>query len=112
MSARPSIAGETSMASTTAPIAAASQASTPLPQPLDAMVAATAQLDHRKLALDRTAGKRHVDHAVDRDHAVELVLDLLDHHRRARGDDGDTREMFLALGLRHRETVDVVAASR
>src|SRR6185437_7614405 len=67
--------------------------------------------DHRKLALDRAAGERHVDHAVDRHHAVELVLDLLDHHRGSRGDDGDAREMLLALGLRHREALDVVAAA-
>src|SRR5882724_9364308 len=40
------------------------------------------------------------------------MTDLLDHHRGARGDDGDAREMLLVLGLRHRETVDVVAASR
>jgi hypothetical protein len=57
------------------------------------------------------AGQRHVDHLVNRDHAVELMLDLLDHHRRAGGDDGDAREVFLALGLRHCEAVDVVAAA-
>ena len=74
-------------------------------------VAGAAHLHHRELPLDRAAGQGHVDDAIDRDHAVELVLDLLDHHRRARGDDGDAREMFLALGLRDRETVDVVAAA-
>jgi hypothetical protein len=64
------------------------------PQRLDAVLAGAAQFHHRQFALDRAAGQRHVDDAVDRDHAVELVFDLLDHHRRARGDDGDARECF------------------
>ena len=42
---------------------------------------------------------------------IELVLDLLDHHRRAAGDDGDAREMLLVLGLGDGERVDVVAAA-
>ena len=81
------------------------------PQRLDAVVAAAAHLHHREFPLDRAAGDRHVDDAIDRHHAVELVLDLLDHHRRARGDDGDAGEVFLALGLGDRETLDVVAAA-
>src|SRR6266536_1144060 len=152
MSASASIAGEISIASTSAPISAASVAITPLPQPISAMrqpgltpsmvsaerahqvdkltdlggiacdlehkafgggvdhagaecirqpqrldpvVAAAAHLDHGKLALDRASRQRHVDDAVDRDHAVELVLDLLDHHRCAGGDDGDAGKVFL-----------------
>src|SRR5262249_30314611 len=43
---------------------------------------------------------------------LELVADLLDHHRRPRGDDGDAREVLLVLGLGDRERVDVVPASR
>src|SRR3954471_2461608 len=82
------------------------------PQRLDAMLALSANLDHCKLALDRAFRQRHVDDAIHRDHAVELMLDLLDHHRRARRDDGDAREMLLALGLRDREALDVVAAPR
>src|SRR5882757_7975186 len=79
-------------------------------QRLDAVLAGRAQFHHRQLALDRAPGQRHVDHAVHRNHAVELVLDLLDHHRRAGGDDGDARDVLLVLGLRNRETLDVVAA--
>src|SRR5688572_14307284 len=40
-----------------------------------------------------------------------LVLDLLDDHRRAAGHDRDARQVFLVLGLRHRQRVDVVAAA-
>ncbi len=43
-----------------------------------------------------------VDHAMDRHQAIELVLDLLDHHRRAARHDGDARQMLLVLGLRTR----------
>ena len=56
-------------------------------------------------------GHGHVDHAVDRHQALELVLDLLDHHRRAARDDGDAREMLLVLGLGHRQEFDIVAAA-
>src|SRR5208282_3553476 len=41
----------------------------------------------------------------------ELILDLLDHHRRAAGDDGDARQVLLVLGLGDGERVDVVAAA-
>jgi hypothetical protein len=76
------------------------------------VLARAADLDHRKLTLDGAAGEqRHVDHAIDRHHAVELVLDLLDHHGRAGGDDGDAGEMLLALGLGDGEALDVVAAA-
>src|SRR5205823_13966149 len=81
-------------------------------QRLDAMIAGAAHFHHGELALDRTAAKRHVDDAIDRHHAVELVLDLLDHHWRTRGDDGDAGEMFLALGLGDREAFVVVPAAR
>ena len=48
---------------------------------------------------------------MDRHQAVELVLDLREHHRRAGGDDGDPRQVLGVLGLRDREAVDVVAAA-
>ena len=48
---------------------------------------------------------------VDRHEPVELLLDLLDHHRRAGGDDGDARQVRAVLGLRHRQALDVVAAA-
>ncbi len=48
---------------------------------------------------------------MDRHQPLELMLDLLDHHGRTRGDDGDAREMRLVLGLRHGERVDIVAAA-
>src|SRR5439155_26563115 len=57
------------------------------PQRLDPVVAAAAHFHHREFPLDGAAGDRHVDDAVHRHHAVELVLDLLDHHRRTRRDD-------------------------
>ena len=60
---------------------------------------------------ERGTGAGHVDDAVHRHQAVELILDLLDHHRRAAGDDGDAREMLLVLGLRDGERVDIVAAA-
>jgi hypothetical protein len=75
------------------------------------MLARAAHLHHGELPFDRAPGQCHVDHAVDRDHAVELMLDLLDHHGRPRRDDGDAGKMFLALGLRDRKTFDVVAAA-
>src|SRR6202035_130972 len=80
------------------------------PQRLDAVLAGAAQLDHREFSLDRASGQGHVDDAIDRDHAVELVFYLLDHHRRSSGDDGDAGDVLLALGLRDGETFDVVAA--
>ena len=52
-------------------------------QRLDPVLALAAHLDHGELALDRRPGDRHVDDAMHRHQAVELVLDLLDHHRRA-----------------------------
>ena len=81
------------------------------PQRLDAAIAAAAHLHHGEFPLDRAAGDRHVDDAIHRHHAVELVLDLLDHHRRARGDDGDAGEMFLALGFGNGEAFDIVTAA-
>src|SRR3954451_13767967 len=78
------------------------------PHRLDARLAKAAHFHHRQFALDRArAGQRHVDHLVDRDHAVELMLDLLDHQRRAGGDDSDAREVFLALRLEDGEAFDV-----
>ena len=79
-------------------------------QRLDPVVALAAHLDHRELALDRRAGLGQVDHALHRHQPLELMADLLDHHRRAGGDDGDAREVLLVLGLRDREAVDIVAA--
>ena len=81
------------------------------PQRLDARLARAAHLDHGKLALDRWAGRRHIHHAVNRHEPIELVLDLLDHHRRAARDHRDAREVLLVLGLRHGQRVDIVAAA-
>src|SRR3984885_10347336 len=39
--------------------------------------------------VDRAARQLYVDDAIDRHHGVELMLDLLDHHRRACRDDSD-----------------------
>ena len=47
------------------------------------LLALAAHLDHREFALDRRARHGHVDHAMHRHQPLELVLDLLDHHRRA-----------------------------
>ena len=57
------------------------------------------------------AGSGQVDDAVHRHQPVELIFDLLDHHRRAAGHDSDTREMLLMLGLGDGERVDIVAAA-
>src|SRR5678810_1160329 len=50
-------------------------------------------------ALQRRPRGGQVDDTMHRHQPLELVLDLLDHHRRAAGDDGDAREMLLVLGL-------------
>ena len=42
-------------------------------------LAGAAQLDHREFPCDPAAGQRHVDDAIHRHHAIELVLDLLEH---------------------------------
>jgi hypothetical protein len=54
---------------------------------------------------------RQVDHPVHRHDALELVLDLFQHMRRAARHDGDARQMLLVLGLRDRQAVDIVAAT-
>jgi hypothetical protein len=61
--------------------------------------------------LDRDAFDREVGDGMDRHQPLELMLNLLDHHGRAGGDDGDARQMRLVLGLRHGERLDIVAAS-
>jgi hypothetical protein len=66
----------------------------------------------RTFTIDRATGQRHVDDAIDGNHAIELVLDLLDHHRRTGRDNGDAGEVFLAFGLGDGQAFDVVAASR
>src|SRR5689334_3290992 len=81
------------------------------PQRLDAVIAGSGHLDQRELALDGIARHRQIGHRMDRDEALELALDLLQHHRRAAGDDGDARDVRLVLGLRHGEGFDVVAAA-
>src|SRR5262249_42455976 len=81
------------------------------PQRLDPIVALAAYLHHSELALDRRTGHGHVDHPMHRHQPLELILDLLDHHRSTAGDDGDAREVLLVLGLRDGERVDVVAAT-
>src|SRR5215470_16988926 len=50
------------------------------PQRLYPAFAGALDLDHGELALDRLAADRHVHHAVHRHQALELILDLLDHH--------------------------------
>ena len=54
---------------------------------------------------------RQVDDAVHRHDALELVLDLLQHVRRAARHDGDARQVLFMLGLRNRQALDVVAAA-
>ena len=80
-------------------------------QRLGALLAGALDLDQRQLALDVRTFQGEVVHLVHRHQPIELGLDLLDHHRRSRGDDGDAREVFLHVGLRHREALDVVAAA-
>src|SRR5262249_47809725 len=80
------------------------------PQRLHAVIALAAHLDHGELALDVRPRHRHVDHAVHRHEPIELALDLLDHHGRAAGHDGDARKMLLVLGFGDGERFDVVAA--
>src|SRR5262249_16333820 len=70
-----------------------------------------ADLDQRQLALERRAVDGEVADLVDRHQAVELVLDLLDDHRRARGDHGDARQLGLGVDLGHGQAFDVVAAA-
>ena len=50
---------------------------------LDPLLALAGDLDQRKLPLDRVAEKREIGDGMDRDQPIELILDLLDHHRRA-----------------------------
>src|SRR5208282_1446597 len=78
---------------------------------LHAVIAGAAHLDHGEFALDRRARRRQVDDAVHRHQAVKLVLDLLEHHGRAAGHDGDAREMLFVLGLGDGERVDIVTAA-
>jgi len=73
------------------------------PQRLDPMLALAAHLDHGELALQRRAAAGQIDDAMHRHQPVELILDLLDHHRRTAGDDGDARKVLLVLGLRDGE---------
>src|SRR4051794_3390846 len=48
---------------------------------------------------------------VDRHQPVELVLDLLDDHAGAAGDDGDARNLLFRIDLRHGQALDVVATA-
>ncbi len=82
------------------------------PQRLDALFTDALDLHQRQFALDVRALDGEIAHAMDRHQPVELRLDLLDHHRRAAGDDGDAREVLLGVGLRHGQALDVVAAAR
>ncbi|MNY49006.1 hypothetical protein D3C86_1843900 [compost metagenome] len=74
-------------------------------------------LDERQLALDRAVmAKRagthgEIDDPVDRNQPLELVLDLVEHVRRAAGDDGDAREMRLMFRFRNGQALDVVASA-
>ncbi len=79
-------------------------------QGLDAVVAGSRHLDQRQLALDGIAADRQIRHRMNRHQALELALDLLQHHRGAAGDDGDARDMGFVLGLRDGQGFDVVAA--
>src|SRR4029450_12735231 len=80
-------------------------------QRLHAVLPLAAHLDHGEFALDVRSGYGHVDDAVHRHEPVELILDLLDHHRRAARHDSDAREVLLVLGFGDRERIDVVAAA-
>ena len=81
-------------------------------QGLDALLARSRHLDHGKLAGERIALHREIGHRMHRNHAVELVLDLLDHRRCAAGHDGDARDVLFMLRLGDGERLDVVAAAR
>ena len=63
-------------------------------QRLHAVLALAAHLHHGELALDEIAARREVGDPVDGHEALELVADLLDGFRRARGQDGDARLVF------------------
>ena len=82
------------------------------PQRLHAVLAFAAHLDHGELALQRRTGRGQIDDAVHRHQPVELILDLLDHHRRAAGDDGDARQVLLVLGLGDGERVRCCSRGR
>ena len=68
------------------------------PQRLDALFPAAANLDQRKLALHGVALERQIPNPVHRNEPLELMLDLLDHRRRPRCDDGDAADVLLVLG--------------
>ncbi len=68
-------------------------------------------LDQRHLAGDVRALAGEVGDAVDRHQAVELRLDLLDHHLGARRHDVDAAAAALVVDRRHGQAVDVVAAA-
>ncbi len=69
-------------------------------------------LHQRHFAFQRRAFDGEVGDAVHRHQALQLVLDLLDDHRRAGGHDGDAREVLRGIDLGHRQALDVVAAAR
>ncbi len=71
-----------------------------------------AHLHHRKLALERALRDGEVGDLVHRHEPFELMMDLLDRLRRARGDDGDARADARHAPLRHGEALDIVAAAR
>ncbi len=50
---------------------------------LGVLLAFAGNLDHGELALERIAHHRQVGDAMDRHQLFQLMLDLLDHHRRA-----------------------------
>ncbi len=78
----------------------------------DALLARPHHLDQRQLTLERHALEREVSaRRWMGTRTLELMLDLLDDRRRSARHDGDARQMLLVLRLRHREAVDVVAAS-
>src|SRR5690606_23221594 len=74
-------------------------------------------LDQRHFALDRSllseipCTNRQVNDPMDGHDALQLRLDLLEHDRRSSRDNRDAREMRFMLGLRNRQTFDIVAAA-
>src|SRR5262249_54259292 len=68
-------------------------------QRLNALVAPARNLDQCQLPLHWVTGYRQIDDAMHVDQPLQLALDLCEHHRRSRSDDGKPRKMLLVLGL-------------
>ena len=81
-------------------------------QSLDAALACACHFHQRHFALDAGRVARQVHNLMNRHKPFKLRLDLLNHHRRRRGDNGDARRMSRIVHLGHRQALDIIAAAR